>query len=78
MVLILFLPLEEGFKLKYKNSKNRFLYTKEKEGIKISNEELEVLEKEIEKYKNVKKMFDKFSKEIKEAVEKTFYYDIIL
>jgi len=68
---LVFLPLEESFKLKYKNSKNRFSYIKGKESIKISNEELDVLEKEIKEYKSVKKIFDKFSKEIKEAAEKS-------
>ena len=67
---LVLLPLEESFKLEYKNSKNRFSYIQGKESIKISNEELDVLEKEIKKYKNVKKLFDKFSKEIKKAVEK--------
>lgn len=67
---LVFLPLEESFKMKYKNSKNTFSYIKGKESIKISNEELEVLEKEIKEYKNSKKTFDKFSKEIKEAIKK--------
>lgn len=68
---LVFLPLEESFKLEYQNSENRFSYIQRKESIKISNEELEVLEKEINEYKNVKKIFDKFSKEIKETVKKT-------
>lgn len=55
------LPLEESFKLEYKNSENRFSYIQGKESIKISNEELEFLEKEIKEYKSVKKIFDKFS-----------------
>lgn len=67
---LVFLPLEESFKMEYKNSKNTFSYIKGKESIKISNEELEVLEKEIKEYKNSKKTFDKFSKEIKEAIKK--------
>ena len=52
----------------YENSENRFSYIRGKESIKISNEELEILEKEIKEYKNVKKIFDDFSKEINEAV----------
>lgn len=68
---LVFLPLGESFKLEYKNSENRFSYIQGKESIKISNEELEVLEKEIEEYKNIKKTFDNFSKEIKETVKKT-------
>lgn len=67
---LVLLPLEESFKMEYKNSENRFLYMQKKESIKISNEELEVLEREIKEYKNVKKMFDKFSKKIKETVKK--------
>lgn len=67
---LVFLPLGESFKLEYKNSENRFSYIQGKESIKISNEELEVLEKEIEEYKNIKKTFDNFSKEIKETVKK--------
>ena len=67
---LVFLPLEESFKLEYQNSENRFSYIQGKESIKISNEELEVLEKEIKEYKSIKKTFDKFSKEIKETVEK--------
>ena len=67
---LVFLPLEENFKMEYKNSKNRFSYIQGKESIKISNEELEVLEKEIKEYKSIKKTFDKFSKEIKKTVEK--------
>jgi hypothetical protein len=67
---LVFLPLEESFKMEYKNSKNTFSYIKGKESIKISNEELEVLEKEIKEYKNSKKTFNKFSKEIKEAIKK--------
>lgn len=67
---LVFLPLEESFKMEYKNSENRFSYIQGKESIKISSEEIEVLEKEIKEYKNVKKMFDKFSKEIKKVVEK--------
>lgn len=62
---LVFLPLEENFKMEYKNSKNRFSYIQGKESIKISNEELEVLEKEIKEYKSIKKTFDKFSKENK-------------
>ena len=65
---LVFLPLEESFKLEYQNSENRFSYIQGKESIKILNEELEVLEKEIKEYKNVKKIFD--SKEIKEAIKK--------
>lgn len=67
---LVFLPSEESFKLEYQNSENRFSYIQGKESIKISNEELEVLEKEIKEYKSIKKIFDKFSKEIKETVEK--------
>ena len=48
---LVFLPLEESFKLEYQNSENRFSYIQGKESIKISNEELEVLEKEIKEYK---------------------------
>lgn len=65
---LVFLPPEESFKLEYENSENRFSYIRGKESIKISNEELEILEKEIKEYKNVKKIFDDFSKEINEAV----------
>lgn len=65
---LVFLPLEESFKLEYQNSENRFSYIQGKESIKILNEELEVLEKEIKEYKNVKKIFD--SKEIKKAIKK--------
>lgn len=67
---LVFLPPEESFKLEYENSENRFSYIRGKESIKISNEELEVLEKEIEEYKNIKKTFDNFSKEINETVKK--------
>lgn len=65
---LVFLPPEESFKLEYENSENRFSYIRGKESIKISNKELEILEKEIKEYKNVKKIFDDFSKEINEAV----------